>query len=762
MTGQGDYRLPAMTAGRQRAGAALLGWLEDERAPRLCVVGGSPGCGKSHLLAWLYRATSVPGTPVTRRLHAFVPVDELTVPSVVFALADLLGVAACTPAELVAAVAADPRRTVLAVAGLDAAGTPTVPGVAARPHEGRLIATRILDPLLELPHVRVLVEGSGYAHGVFEQVDAPAVLDLDEPTWTDPVRFGRWYDGLVAASAFASPFTATDVYPHPGAARLAACVDGTRPASAPVASSDTAARVLRAWWDSIPEGTRPVVAALYGLGTPVNAAQWETAYATVSGADPATIALAVGRAALQVPSTGGREPTWALREHALAAYVAAHSPEATDPTRPARVHAALRRLADGGAAGMREVYRLGEERLTAILGHSIRVGDVAGLVADPVVQALARPHAVITALAASGQWDDDARAAFRGAAPALVGERDPAVRASTARVHRLGRVPADARRLDAHAAVTGWNAEWALWHDAHATGADPWPGPVHAATAGRGRFAGRVLLADPAGTVRVLDAATGAVTGRLTGLDHGPLADIANAAGGRLALVDAWGGVDVVAAAEADPERRLDDALERLIDAAEGTPAAVCVFPAAMLGDSEGSVSWFGELPYPAGPDAPPRGVFTVPQHHGPVSALVGLDLGTGPPLLISGGRDGHVRLWSPGTTPMVEALDARGAPVTALAADHTERGTVVAVAWADGLVRLRRLDDERVMDLRLGAPVRGIAICADGRLVLGTRLGVVGIRLTDKAADTTSPDTVPPDTTPAEHASPGSVPPHG
>jgi len=749
MTEQGDYRLPAMTAGRQRAGAALLGWLEDEQAPRLCVVGGSPGSGKSHLLAWLYRATSVPGTPPTRRLHAFVPADELTLPSVVFALADLLGVAARTPAELVAAVAEDPRRTIIAVAGLDAAGTPTVPGVPVRPHEGRLIATRLLDPLLELPHVRVLVEGSGYAHGVFERVAAPAVLDLDAPMWTDPVRFGRWYAHLLSASAFASPFTADDVYPNPGTARLAACVDGTRQPASPTDARDAAERVRHAWWDSIPEGTRPVVAALYALVTPVDTTQWETAYATVSGADPATIAPAVGRAALQVPSTGGRAPTWRLRDAALAAHVAAHSPEAADPTRPARVHAALRRLADGGAAGMGEVYRLGEDRVTAILAHSVGAGDVAGFVADPVVQTLARPHTVVTALAASGQWDDDARAAFRGAAPALVGEGDPAVRARTARVHRLGRT--DHGRLDAYAAVAGWNAEWALWHDTPATGVDPWPGPVDAATAGRGRYAGRVLLADPAGTVRVLDAATGAVTGRVTGLDHGPLADIANAAGGRLALVDAWGGVDVVASAEADPERRLDDALERLIDAAEGRPSAVCVFPTAILGDALGSVSWFGELPELHGTDAPAaRGVFTVPQHRGPVTAVAGLDLGTGAPLLVSGGRDGHVRLWSPGTTPMVEPLDARPTPVTALAADHTERGTVVAVAWADGLVRLRRLDDEDAMDLRLGTPVRGIAICADGRIVLGSRLGVVGIRLTDTSAGPEGPDTAPPNTTDA------------
>ncbi|MCZ0987667.1 hypothetical protein O1M54_21845 [Streptomyces diastatochromogenes] len=40
-------------AGREPAAAALLAWLADADAPRLCVVTGSAGSGKSALLAWL-------------------------------------------------------------------------------------------------------------------------------------------------------------------------------------------------------------------------------------------------------------------------------------------------------------------------------------------------------------------------------------------------------------------------------------------------------------------------------------------------------------------------------------------------------------------------------------------------------------------------------------------------------------------------------------------------------------------------------------
>jgi hypothetical protein len=46
---EGKWGRPA--AGREPAAAALLAWLADPEAPRLCLVTGGAGCGKSALLA---------------------------------------------------------------------------------------------------------------------------------------------------------------------------------------------------------------------------------------------------------------------------------------------------------------------------------------------------------------------------------------------------------------------------------------------------------------------------------------------------------------------------------------------------------------------------------------------------------------------------------------------------------------------------------------------------------------------------------------
>ncbi|MYV99843.1 hypothetical protein GT354_16405, partial [Streptomyces sp. SID3343] len=458
MAASTGHRLPSMTAGRHMAARALLGWLDDEHAPRLCVVTGSPGSGKSHLMAWLHAASEVESTPPERRIHVFLPVRELTVHSVVLVLADRLGVAARTPRELVAGLAAEPRRIVIGVADIAAFG--------GRPDEGRRIVAELLDPLLELPHVRLVVEcADAELRAVFTRVVEPAVLDLDEVRWTDPGRFERWYADLVAASPFTSPFGADAVYPHPGLARLAARVDGSRVAGLPADAAswpapDKASHVRHAWWTCVSEAAQPVIATLGGLGTPLTYEQWETAYRALDGAEDPRAASAVARAALYLPPVGDDPRTWHLAPGPLAAFVAARFPQAADAGRSIRAHTALRRAVDGGPASAADkggkVGKVGnggtdgtdgaggaggtdEERITAILDHSVHIGDAATFVADPVVQAAARPHSVISALVAGGQWEDLPRTAFRGASPALIAEPDPAVRAALLRAHLLGR-----------------------------------------------------------------------------------------------------------------------------------------------------------------------------------------------------------------------------------------------------------------------------------------------------------------------------------
>ncbi|MFF7406526.1 hypothetical protein [Streptomyces murinus] len=195
-------------AGREPAAAALLSWLADRDAPRLCVVTGSAGCGKSTLLAWLVGHGTREGTRPERRIHGFVPMAGESVLTATWTLAQQLQVSARTPGELVTALAADERRTVLVLPDLHAADDPDTIGELA------------LD-LLRLEHVRLLVEIRG-ASTAAERLLATrsAVMDLDERQWTDPERYAAW-----ARERTTSP-------PDDG---------GTRPAPPPVDVHDPAA-----------------------------------------------------------------------------------------------------------------------------------------------------------------------------------------------------------------------------------------------------------------------------------------------------------------------------------------------------------------------------------------------------------------------------------------------------------------------------------------------------------------------------------------
>ncbi|GAA3620511.1 hypothetical protein ACG5V6_19280 [Streptomyces chitinivorans] len=202
MADTAGIRLRRPGAGREPAAAALLGWLTDGQAPRLCLVTGPEGAGKSHLLAWLvqYGGTRS-GEGGDRRLHAVAPLAGTGVRGASWLLADDLRVAARAPGELVEAVAADTRRTVLAVADLHAARRPEA------------VVEQVLLPLLRLPHVRLLAEsrtGEPCTAALLDAVADPAVLDLAEERWTDRDGFARWAAGR-------HPDTdAAEAYPFPG------------------------------------------------------------------------------------------------------------------------------------------------------------------------------------------------------------------------------------------------------------------------------------------------------------------------------------------------------------------------------------------------------------------------------------------------------------------------------------------------------------------------------------------------------------------
>ncbi|GAA2252626.1 hypothetical protein GCM10010430_40320 [Kitasatospora cystarginea] len=212
--------VPPLTAGRRAAGLALLGWLEDPRAPRLCRVSGPSGAGKSHLLAWLVAGCTTSGTPGGQRIHAVLPAAGATVRSAVWTLGQQLGVVAHGVRPLLEVLAADDRHTVICVPELDSAAEP-----------GRLV-TELLDPVMESAHVRLVVEAAtgGEAAGAFATVAESAVLELDDPRWTDRARFDAW---CAEAGADAG------AYPLPGPAL------GLARPPAPAGAKELIARVPR-------------------------------------------------------------------------------------------------------------------------------------------------------------------------------------------------------------------------------------------------------------------------------------------------------------------------------------------------------------------------------------------------------------------------------------------------------------------------------------------------------------------------------------
>ncbi|MFI9120120.1 hypothetical protein ACIGW0_12110 [Streptomyces bikiniensis] len=195
-------RLRRPGAGREPAASALLGWLADARAPRLCVLTGPSNAGKSHLLAWLVEHGDTPSEDTgDRRVHAVAPLAGVGLRGAVWLAADHLGLAARAPGELCTAVAEDKRRTVLVLCDLHHSRAPDA------------IVDQLIRPLLRCGHVKLVVEsrtGAPCTDQLLGHVRQSAVMDLGRPRWTDHDGFRRW---ALAVDPAAEP---ERLYPLPG------------------------------------------------------------------------------------------------------------------------------------------------------------------------------------------------------------------------------------------------------------------------------------------------------------------------------------------------------------------------------------------------------------------------------------------------------------------------------------------------------------------------------------------------------------------
>ncbi|MEU5047601.1 hypothetical protein [Streptomyces griseorubiginosus] len=163
---------PPLDEDNRSAGQRLLHWAADGEGPRLCLVRGAGGSGKSGLLAWLLAGTvGRPGLTI----HATVPSEGLTTETFAWELGRQLGYGALSPDLLLDRVGADERPLLLLVPDLHRAGAGPADLPSAAPET---LVAELLEPLLALPHVRAAVEVGTSA--LLATHSGAAVVDLGE------------------------------------------------------------------------------------------------------------------------------------------------------------------------------------------------------------------------------------------------------------------------------------------------------------------------------------------------------------------------------------------------------------------------------------------------------------------------------------------------------------------------------------------------------------------------------------------------------
>ncbi|MGW4384454.1 hypothetical protein [Kitasatospora sp. NPDC004531] len=679
--------LPPLGAGRRPAGRALLAWLEDTRGPRLCRVAGASGSGRTHLLTWLAAACPPDHPRPGRRVHALLDVEGLTVRSATARLADLLGLTAGHPADLLEALQDGAPRTVV-VTDLDRAGGPGLPGTPER------VAAELLAPLLSIPWLLLVVEAADGPAADLLTAAAPsgAVLDLDQPQWTDPAQYGAWCGRLTG-----HPFDPAATHPSPGLAQLAARTPGAvlDPARTP---AERAAALADTWWAALPDAERGALTALSTADGPVSTELW----ATLPGAGgEATVKSAADL--LPPPPMADR---WRLRPDEVAARIAADRPPVDHGSMMWEVAGGIPVRADGGP----DLAASDPERLALLLRHACAADPASPLLGELDLLLHAEPATVTAAF----QRAEDAGApagplaeAWRLAAPDRAALARPADRAAVLHAWLTGRDATAAAHCAALAETAG--ARWkAVWNR-------PGVGPCMVAL-GVGPRTGSLLLFDGA-ALHLADPATGEPTGAATPLTcRHPRALTATPFGGAL-LLDASGALCSLA-----------------VDGAVGAPpgtletlgpctAVAGHHDALVLGHPDGLTS---HSTLSTGRTHRPG----TPLHDGPVTAL-GVTDADGGTLVVSGGEDGRVWTWMPGRPPLPAPVDQRPHPVTATALGATPGGLLLAAAWSDGLLRLRRWGERhRGADIRLGSPVRSLAVTPDGLVLAALPEAVLALAL--------------------------------
>ena len=141
-------------------------------------------------LAWLAEQATRPEVMVERRVHGLVPLTGHSALTASWMLAEQLGSAARTPGDLVAAMAADRRRTVVVLPDLHHAAAPDA-------------IEELIGALARFEQVRLIVETREVSAGLLAL--APAVMDLEAAQWRDEERYAVWVGSARLAEPDALP-----------------------------------------------------------------------------------------------------------------------------------------------------------------------------------------------------------------------------------------------------------------------------------------------------------------------------------------------------------------------------------------------------------------------------------------------------------------------------------------------------------------------------------------------------------------------------
>ncbi|MFD0904569.1 WD40 repeat domain-containing protein [Actinomadura sediminis] len=638
---------------------------------------GSPAAGKTRLIAELMADDAF-----AAHFHAFVPLRGMTVASATWALAEQLSLPGETPEALLAVLAADARRTTIVAPSLDESG------IRCDGAEAGGIVESLLQPLTELPHVRLLAEARPeYLTTFSARAD---LVNLDDPRYTDRAAFAEWLRRTAAAIRVDPRLAAAAARYHPnaGLAELAL-------------RAGPGGDVVGRWLRLVHPQAWPAVEALASAYEELDADTWYGWTSALTG-DPQRARAAVTAVMPLVQRTGDghllgcRPVAEAIRR--------ARTPQATahiDRALGAGMYASVPE-----SGGRPDWSRASGYVLRHLARHAVEAGVAPQLLADPGFLVHGEPIVVTGALeTVPGPATD----AWLTVGTGLLSANSPAERASVLRLGAL--LLPDGALADRLARF----ARHATWVPAWASALPDGPGSGTVSSLALGTDADVLHGATVDGPVHTISTEDGSVLDR-TSANAGTVRGLVPLPDGTLLHLGSSGDLGLLGPDTA----RHDALLARLPGSAP--PTALGADPTAstiVLGDRSGALR-----AVQPGTDAPADECATP---FGAIRAVTCLTT-PGARLAVFAGSDGAVRMWTIGADLLDQPAVRRPTAVSAVTSALLPDGPAFAAAWADGWIWFWRSAGEDMLLSPLGLPVRTLALRPDGTLYAAGPFGITAL----------------------------------